>query len=163
MQEQNKNLSFIGFPMYIINVHGDIYSKFSNKYLKPNSCSKYKQVTLYNDIGHKTFLLHRLVAQAFIPNPNSYDTVDHIDYNKNNNHVSNLRWLPKAINSTRSWDENNHNSQKKSVLQLDVAGFEIHRFESIQDAANSIGCDRSNISRACSKNRICKGYKWKFV
>ena len=162
MREQSKSLGFIGFPMYVIDTNGNIYSKFSNKYLKPNSCSKYRQVTLYNGVGNKTFLLHRLVAQAFIPNPNNYDTVDHIDFNKNNNHMSNLRWLPKPVNSMRSWNENNHDNQKQPVLQLDIDGCTIHRFKSIQDAANSIGCDRSNISRACSTGRICKGYRWEF-
>lgn len=47
------------------------------------------------------FAIHRLVANAFIDNPNNYDSVDHIDFNRQNNRVDNLRWLPRTINGGR--------------------------------------------------------------
>lgn len=162
MTQDNKNLGFLGFPMYDIDKNGRIYSRFSNKYLKPNHCGKYRQVTLYNGTKHKTFLLHRLVAEAFIPNPHNYNTIDHIDYDKNNNCVSNLRWLSKTSNSKRSWEDKNHDIQKKAIIQMDLHGNILNEYDSIQEAANGVKCDRSNISRACSQQRIRMGYKWQF-
>lgn len=162
IQEETKSLDYLGYPNYTIDTKGNVYSSFTNKKLKENKASKYRQVTLYNQDGHKTFLVHRLVATTFLPNPNKYDTVDHIDYDVNNNSVDNLRWLPKAENSKRSWDDENHNGQKKNVTQFDTNGEYLRDYDSIQEAANAVCCDRSNISRACSIGRTCSGYKWQY-
>lgn len=46
--------------------------------------------------------VHRLVARAFIPNPNNYDTVDHIDCNKEHNYINNLQWMSRSDNTAKS-------------------------------------------------------------
>ena len=51
-----------------------------------------------NTSNARTMIIHRAVALAYIPNPNNYDTVNHIDENKTNNHVSNLEWMSNADN-----------------------------------------------------------------
>ena len=58
----------------------------------------YPYVTLYYGDKRKTITIHRLVAEHFIPNPNNYKCVDHIDTNKQNNHVKNLRWCNSKFN-----------------------------------------------------------------
>lgn len=162
MEIHQKSLDFLGYPQYSISQDGEVFSRYSSKQLRENKCSKYRQVTLYNNDGHKTFLVHRLVALAFLPNPYNYETVDHIDYNIENNCVANLRWLPKCENSKRSWDDKNHDGQKVCICQFNLDGKLLNKFNSIQEAANEIGCDRSNISRACSLGRKCKGYIWTY-
>jgi hypothetical protein len=56
----------------------------------------YEKVRLLKDGKDKTVRIHRLVAEAFIPNPEGKDTVNHIDGNKKNNHVSNLEWADRS-------------------------------------------------------------------
>lgn len=118
----------------------------------------HKYILQHNKIK-RTYLSHQLVALAFIDNPNGYDTVDHIDTNPHNNHVSNLQWLQKDANSKRSWDVGNHDEQKKKVLQI-LDGVVINEYTSFADASREMNVHYSTISRACKYGRKCKGYNW---
>lgn len=90
-----------GYPSYLIYNDGRVYNKKTNKFLKVHldSCG-YQHVTLYRGTkkSRKTFKVHRLVAKAFIPNPNNYLEVNHKDENKQNNKVSNLEWCDRKYN-----------------------------------------------------------------
>ena len=82
------------YPNYLIYSDGRVYSKKRDKFLKPQVKKKgYLHVNLYNDTNDKWFLIHRLVALHYIPNPENKPEVDHIDLNTSNNDVSNLRWV----------------------------------------------------------------------
>ena len=81
---------------YIIYSDGRVYSKRKKIFLKPfRNTKKYLCV----DIHIKSARIHRLVAESFIPNPNNYTQVNHIDGNKENNDVSNLEWCSNRMNS----------------------------------------------------------------
>ena len=70
---------------------GMVWSSVTNQYLRFNYVSGgYASVELFNHDGSKRFLVHRLVATAFIPNPNNFPCVNHKDENRTNNNVSNL-------------------------------------------------------------------------
>jgi hypothetical protein len=88
-----------GYPNYLIYNDGRVYSKYSNKFIIGGWCGLYKNATLRNNPKKKTFTIHRLVAEHYIPNPNNYNVVDHIDRNRLNNNVSNLRWCRSVDNS----------------------------------------------------------------
>lgn len=82
------------YPNYSINENGDVKSTYVSKMLKPRIAGRgYYCYQLRNENGIKNKYIHRLVAETFIPNPNNLPQVDHIDGNKANNHVSNLRWV----------------------------------------------------------------------
>lgn len=92
-----------GYPNYQISNFGNVKSLKNNKILK-FSLEQYKRCSLYKEGKRKTFRVHRLVANAFIPNPNNYKTVNHIDGNKYNNCVDNLEWCTLSYNIKHSYD-----------------------------------------------------------
>lgn len=90
---------------YKISQNGEVFSKKRNKLLSVYFAeNKYPRVSLCNGKQEKTFCVHRLVALAYIPNPDNKRAVNHKDGNKHNNNVSNLEWV--------TWSEN----QKHAVL-----------------------------------------------
>ena len=97
------------YENYIIYPDGDIYSKYKNRYLiiKPRKKDGYKCTTLCKNGEPKGFLIHRLVALHYIPNPENKPDVDHIDGDKLNNNVKNLRWVTNL--------ENRNAFQKKRI------------------------------------------------
>lgn len=80
---------------YTIYDDGRIFSKRTNKFLTPN-CNKTGYLTV--ELGGKIYTIHRLLAIAFIPNPNNYDVVHHRDENKLNNSLDNLEWTTHKLN-----------------------------------------------------------------
>lgn len=79
--------------LYTVDENGQVFSVRSNKFIQPSiSNTGYVRVYLYNNNKKYRKSVHRLVAEAFIPNPLNKPQVNHIDGNKLNNHVSNLEW-----------------------------------------------------------------------
>ena len=81
------------YPNYLIYPDGRVWSQKRKRYLLYDTSSGYHRVSISNNSTLKRFLVHRLVAIHYIPNPHDYPQVDHIDRDKTNNDVSNLRWV----------------------------------------------------------------------
>lgn len=163
---------------YEIDDLGNIYSLPRNGTIKEKKIisSKinkygYKQCHLMKNNKMKTFLVHRLVAQAFIPNPNKLPQVNHKDGNKSNNCVNNLEWVSVSSNTKHAFDNNlggfrdsalrnlekmNSNKYKKVLLEKDN---QIITFNSTNEASIFLETNKDNISRAFKKGQRCKGYK----
>lgn len=89
-----------GFENYLIYNDGLVFNQKYNRFLKEGTNRYgYKLVCLYKEGKGKMFLVHRLVALHYIPNPDNKPDVDHIDGDKANNHVSNLRWTTRLENT----------------------------------------------------------------
>jgi len=88
--------------MVRVNDNGRIYDKpLIGKQMKQSLHTKgYKTVSLTKDGDTKTLYVHRIVAEAFIPNPNNFPCVNHIDEDKTNNFVENLEWCSEQYNTT---------------------------------------------------------------
>lgn len=115
---------------------------------------RYYNVTLYNRTGgRKTVKVHRLVAEAFLENPDNFDCVNHKDENTLNNHVDNLEWCTKSYNICYN------NAQKKGALkrQKQVVFKKdekiVFTFESVLDAGEYFGVKPQNIARAARGER----------
>lgn len=91
MQEQWKDIK--GYEgLYKISNMGNVLSIKKNIILKTKKRRGYVAINLYKNKKLKTFNVHRLVAMAFIPNPQNLEQVNHLDCNKDNNKVDNLAW-----------------------------------------------------------------------
>lgn len=169
--------------LYIVSDTGQVKSLFRyKKVLKPNVTKRgYCTVQLFKDGKSKRLLIHRLVAEAFIPNEYNYPQVNHIDENKTNNSVANLEWCTAKYNmnynngierrianrdySLESLKETARRNGKKvsrPVLQIDGDRI-IARFESAKAASLATGIDHSHICDAArGKYKTAGGYKWKY-
>lgn len=110
------------YSNYRIFPDGRIYSEFINKFITPTFDSgKYLQVTLVSDEGErKTIKVHRLVASAFIPNLDECREINHKDFNKANNSVSNLEWCDRKYNVNYNFLKKDYIEQIKKVTPLTV-------------------------------------------
>lgn len=95
-----KTLDNIGYKGYKVDEYGNIYSKRTGKKMKPHTANDgVLKIELIHTSGkRKQESVHRLIAKAFIPNPDNKPQVDHIDGNKQNNNASNLRWCTNIEN-----------------------------------------------------------------
>lgn len=157
--------SVIGYEgLYEVSNCGQIKSLRKGALLTPHKINGYYVIRLCKNGKMKNHKVHRLVAIAFIPNPENKAFVDHIDTNRSNNRVENLRWV------TRQENYDNPISQKRQkesvmrqVLQYDLEGNLINAFPSITDASKKTGVRISAIHQSCSGHTITsKGYIWRF-
>ena len=123
----------------------------------------YYEYTLINDLNKsKSITAHRLVALEYIPNPNNYPVINHIDGNKLNNKVDNLEWCTFHHNNMHAVNMGLYKNLK-SVTQLDKNGKVINTFKSIREAGRMTGIDSSGIAKCCKgKRKIAGGYCWRY-
>jgi len=89
-----------GYSNYLIYEDGRVFSKKRKIFLKSRDNGRgYHTVHLCKDGRHKHYLVHRLVAIHYIPNPHNYPEVDHKDRDKENNSIDNLRWVTRSMNN----------------------------------------------------------------
>ena len=115
----------------------------------------YKRITLKG----KKYLIHRLVALAFIPNPQKLPQVNHIDEVKTNNNVGNLEWCSASYNV-------NYSSHKCSckVKQLTKDGKLVKVWESLSQIEHELGYKNGSISNVCKgMRRYVYGFRWEYV
>ncbi len=133
-----------------------------NKILSQCVGSKgYKLVTLCKKGKQKTVNVHRLVAMAFIPNPDSLPCVNHIDEDKSNNNVSNLEWCSYYYNNIYG-QRLTKSAAKRSIPVICVETGVI--YTSACAASRKTGVQQSKICNCCHKKRkTAGGFRWAFL
>ena len=152
--------------------NGRKYDKpLAGKQMKQTMHDKgYKVVSLTKDGKTKSKFVHRLVAEAFLDNPDDLPMVNHKDEDGTNNLIDNLEWCTREYNvnygaakERRAKKIRGRESKKrKPVLQYDLEGNFVARHSSVADAANIVGCSTNEISKVClGKRKTAKGFVWK--
>ena len=161
-----------GYENYQISNYGRVKSLWYNreKILKSEIIrGGYLRVCLCQD-GKKTMkLVHRLVAEAFLENPQNLPEVNHKDECKTNNQVSNLEWCDRKYNNNygkkkQKIGEYTRKRCSKRVDQIDaVSGEVVRQWESTNEAGRN-GYSQSHVS-ACARGlqKTYKGYIWKYA
>ena len=125
----------------------------------------YLRVQLWKDGKRKMYAVHRLVAQAFLPNPNNLPIINHKDENKQNNKVENLEWCSISYNNTYN-DRDKKVAEKlsKPVIAIDKITGLILEFPSTQEAARHLRISQSHIWECCKgKRKSCGGFYWMYA
>ena len=171
-------------PRYFISNFGRVFSKKSNKVMKNRVVSKngYQQITLDNS----QLLVHRLVAKAFIPNPNNLPCVNHKDENPGNNDFRNLEWCTYKYNSNYGTNPSRHSKKmldrynndpdwksdcikrlaeiqkkkRKRVVQLDKFNNYLKTYESSYATEKDGHLSVHVCDCANGKRKTQHGYKW---
>lgn len=117
----------------------------------------YPSIKLKVNGKSKIYKIHRILAEHFIPNPNNYKYVNHIDGNKNNYSIENLEWVTSSQNIKHAFDTKLRKSvgTPKSMDLLDSTNTIIKVFPSVKDAAKYVGCTDRTISEHM-KNKLRK-------
>ena len=147
-----------GYENYKIDRLGNVYNSKGHLLKQHITNNGYVRVTLCKHQKHKHFSVHRLVAQAFIPNPNNLPQVNHIDYNKTNNRVENLEWCSPIQNLEYSniiYKASLKKERKIKCLETNEI------FNSIKEACNKYKLHHANVVACCNGRRNkCGGLTW---
>lgn len=159
---------------YLVSKCGDVYSIQSKKILKPYTDKDgYQIVGLFNNGKQKKCKIHRIVATAFIPNPNNYSQVNHKDENPANNFVENLEWCDCSYNINYGNRNNkvaeslrkNPLKKRRKVSCYDTNMNLIKTYPSLRSVEKD-GYNRGAVYLNCnnkSKTKTYKSYIWKYV
>lgn len=142
------------------------------KSLKINNTGKYSYVFLSKNGLVRAYSVHRLVAKAFIPNPNNLPQINHKDENKHNNCVDNLEWCTNLYNMNygnvkSKISEANKNKpnikSRKPVIQFDRNMNYINKFNSIAEASKQTLTNKKSIILCCNeKRKTANNYIWRY-
>lgn len=139
-QDEWKNIT--GFENYKISRSGVVHNQYGKPLSQKPNKKGYLRVWLNNeDVKHKQFFVHRLVANAFIPNPTELPFINHKDECKQNNCADNLEWCDNTYNQRYS--------HALKINQYDVFGNFIKCWDAISDIESSLGFATTSISKCC--------------
>ena len=159
------------YEQYLISIDGEVF-RFgrSLKITPPTKNYKYYTIGLCKNSKQDRFLLHRLIAEAYIPNPKGFKTVNHINGNKLDNRLENLEWCSQSYNIQHAYDigikKANHATQYKNykpIVQMDMDGNVIREWHSLNSAARELKISKGSLS-AClyGKRKTCAKFKWEY-
>lgn len=148
--------------LYKVTRDGAVFATENNRILRKDiSRAGYYTVSLSMSGVKKRKFVHRLVAEAFIPNPDNLPVINHKDENKLNNHVSNLEWCTQKYNVTYG---SAYERRMKKICKPIVCVETGETFSSVKSASEKIGVCKLQISHCLrGKAKIAAGFHWKYL
>lgn len=148
---------------YSVSDNGEVRKDTTN-YILSQSCQQgYMHVTLLISGKQKRMRVHRLVAEAFIPNPENKPYVNHIDSIRSHNYVDNLEWVTPAENSQHAAASGSMGKRGKPVVQYNLSGDRMVVFPSAMEAERQTGTPQSKITMCCQRKReTANDYQWRY-
>lgn len=145
---------------YMISDDGQVWSNHKKGFLKPGESAGYPYVNLCKDGIRKNYNIHRLVAQAFIPNPNNLPEVNHKDENKQNNCVNNLEWCDAKYNSNYGTrNERIKSKTSRQTYQYDLESNLIAVWPSQREASRQLNISVGSINKVIrGKHKSTHGF-----
>ena len=151
---------------YLVSDSGQVWSLRRHKALRPNIDRYGYEVvglSLNGKVHHRT--VHRLVAQAFLPNPHNLPTVNHINEVKTDNRATNLEWMSVADNDNHGTrNEKMADTKCKLPVEQVFPDGTTARYKGVKDASRQTGINRCCIALCCKNIRLTAGgYEWRYV
>jgi hypothetical protein len=154
MVDENEKI-IEGFLNYTVTSDGTVKNRTTGNALKHTLMKDgYYKVTLYNDGKGTIYKVHRLIALAYIPNPDGFPSVDHINRNKEDNCVQNLRWCTEAGNLKNLSKRKNPTSSKYMGVSWCNTKKRWRASVQINGKRKSIGYYQSELDAAENFNRV---------
>lgn len=152
---------------YEVSDLGNVRNSVSLKILKPYTTQgKYASVQLWKNKKQRTFRIHRLVAELYIPNPSQKRYVNHINGNKWDNSIKNLEWTTQSEQNLHAYKigKSVRNGGQRKIGQYDKEGNLINIYSSTKQAAQKTKVNRSGINYCClGRYKTSGGYIWKYL
>lgn len=147
---------------YAITEDGKVWSYQSKRFLATSTHRNgYLKVSLWKDNKQKTFFIHRLVAEAFIPNPNNLPQVNHKDEDKTNNNIWNLEWCDREYNMNYGTMRERSTRNKAKAVRCVETGIV---YWCSAEAERQTGIWLSHICDACKNSKhTAGGYHWEYA
>ena len=149
---------------YSVSTEGEVRKDTTNYILSQSSQQDYKFVGLIINGKQKRMRVHRMVALAFIDNPDNKPYVKHINGNRSDNNVENLEWVTPSENTQHAVDTGLFKSGRaRAVIQYNLNGEQMATFESASEAARQTGGSQSKITMCCRRQRdSANDYQWRY-
>lgn len=168
-------------PYYAVNERGEV-KRIRDGYRPKYWYDKdgYTSCSLNDGKGHKIkYRVHRLVAMAFIPNPENKPEVNHLNSIRDDNRVENLEWSTRRENELHAYRDGRHPELRQKarenllkyavsaisvpVAQYNEKGEMVAQYKSLSQASQICGISLSNISKSCNSGEPHNGYYWKRI
>jgi hypothetical protein len=165
LPDKDGGATLLDCPDFIIYPDGEVYSFFKKDFIKFQKRGGYEYARLTSSDGKRPNISRHKIVSTFIPNPDKLIIPNHLDGDGYNNSSDNLEWTDSSGNSKHAHKTGLIKQYTRPVLQFTKNNEFVARYNSIKEAADAVGCQRTTIGQICRRKpgkHTAKGFKWVF-